>query len=244
MLGKTHVVGSLALVHVGLLAYSAYISHTHEDLSVEPLQVFDTQVNGPISLLEYGLVVTSVLFLVLLLLRVGKKRLFIGYAGLTILCMVNLYHLSDLYYLITLYLLSFTIGTLLPDIDSEDSSIGRCVPFISRIIPHRTYTHSIWIVVILVAIGQYLESVCVLALALGYTFHIVEDSFSKQGVSWFYPIGDAYRSLSGGGLSNRNRWFPFTYNTGGVVETAIFYVSIATHIICIGLVIWAQAQII
>jgi micrococcal nuclease len=81
---------------------------------------------------------------------------------------------------------------LLPDIDTAASRIGRLLPEISQAIErrwgHRTLTHSLWAVLLMIAVtvpitGQWF-------LALAYTSHILLDMLigGRSGVALFWPL--------------------------------------------------------
>ena len=158
-------------------------------------------------------------------MRVGQLLLMMGSLGALYFAAEGDYPLS-----ITLVLLCFALGTILPDIDSDASTIGKYIKPISRAIPHRTFTHTFWAVGLLVVLVWYFESVYLLALTLGYAVHIVEDSFSQKGIRWFYPIPKL----------KFKRWrFPFAYETGGFGESVVFYAAITIHVLCAGYVTWS-----
>lgn len=232
MLGKTHVVGSLALAHIGLLGYSKYI--TRDGATAEVIDVFGLPLGLPESTTDYGLIVTTVLFFVLLLLRLGNKKFLIGYAIATVFGIIGLKIIPDSpdIFVLGIALLLFTLGSVFPDIDSEKSTIGRYFKPISASIPHRTITHTFWVVAILGGLSWYFGTIYLAAFTLGYAIHILEDSFSKQGIAWFYPIG-GYDSFSGGGVIKRGRKAIFAYSTGGTGETIIFVLAIIIHIGCV-----------
>lgn len=234
MLGKTHMVGSLAVMHVGLIAYATYGNRDVDTGGVfsspsEALNVFGFQFGGSLSLVEYGLILAVVSLFVLGLLRVGGGGMLTGYAGLMATFMIVLLFSFDSRYSFELVciLLSFALGVVLPDIDSEDSTLGKYIKPISRLIPHRTFTHTLWVVLLLgVAVWSF-ESIYLLALTLGYALHILEDSFSSQGIRWLYPVPVKGRP-------------PLTYETGGFGETVMFLSAIGVHALCAGFVIWSS----
>jgi inner membrane protein len=86
------------------------------------------------------------------------------------------------------------LGSLLPDVDSPNSSMGRILPFVSipleRRYGHRTITHS---VLALLALGFVSSPLllgwtsCYAALLLGYLSHLIADCATKSGVPLFYP---------------------------------------------------------
>lgn len=248
MLGKSHVVGSLAFVHVGLALHTVYSNRAGAEAdataTVEPITVFGFTLGEPMTFTAYSLIVVTITLFSLLLLRIGRKKLFLGYLVGMAFCLFALAVLFDTSHAFqsALILLSFTLGTLLPDIDSETSSIGRYVKPISSVIPHRTITHTIWIVALITGFGWYLKSLSLLALGLGYAIHIAQDAFSKQGICWFYPIIGRYDYFSNGGAVKHGKRFPFMYKVGGTGETLFFYGSIAVHVLCVGFVTWQILQ--
>lgn len=76
-------------------------------------------------------------------------------------------------------------GSLLPDIDSRSSALGRYarLPF-----GHRTWTHSIWAVAAVLALAEWLPVPGARGLAFGYILHLIMDSLSSMGVCWLYPF--------------------------------------------------------
>lgn len=239
MLGKTHVVGSLAVAHAGLLIYLNN-RPVAELASAEAPMLYGVPMDSPLSLTTYALVMTTVLMFVLLLLRVGNWHTYLAYSIVGSMILAGLYFVPSSTYGFQLatILLAFTLGALLPDIDSENSTIGRYFLFISKSIPHRTITHTVWALALVVGLGWYFESIQVLALAAGYGIHILQDTFSKQGIAWFYPILGGYDRFGSGAVMKKGRKPKLAYRTGGTGETVLFYGSIAVHAICVGLVLW------
>lgn len=101
----------------------------------------------------------------------------------------------------------YFLGLLLPDCDSEDSFISNIIhlPF-----EHRTWTHSIWAVLLFVVAGFFYKPLW--GLALGIFVHILMDSVSVSGVCWLYPI-TAYKT------SFKTGFKPDKYTTGLEQET-------------------------
>ncbi|MCU7197008.1 metal-dependent hydrolase [Turicibacter sanguinis] len=113
------------------------------------------------------------------------------------------YEEANLYskiFIITLYCLATTIGSLLPDIDMTGSQMGKLFPFISKFIAknfkHRTLTHSFLSIAfffVLIAcaplldVGNEFYIIITCGLMLGHISHIVLDLFTHQGVCLFYP---------------------------------------------------------
>lgn len=108
--------------------------------------------------------------------------------------------------------ISSSLGAIAPDIDNSNSSIGKLLPFISKKIEkrfgHRTLTHSIWIISILITINLILILTnqptkiinIPISFTIGYISHIILDTTTIQGVKILYP------------LSLKNAVFPFDTN--------------------------------
>ena len=81
---------------------------------------------------------------------------------------------------------------LLPDIDTAASRIGRLLPEISQAIErrwgHRTITHSLWAMLLVIAVTVPLTGQWFLAVA--YTSHILLDMLigGRSGVTLFWPL--------------------------------------------------------
>lgn len=95
-----------------------------------------------------------------------------------------------------LYLSGCIIGSLMPDIDTSYSYIGRRVPLLAHYLEnrfkHRTFTHSIIGYFCFLSLLSFLATIAFwdnlyYGLAIGYLSHIVIDMFNKSGVSLLYP---------------------------------------------------------
>ena len=80
-------------------------------------------------------------------------------------------------------LLCGIIGSTMADLDF---SLG---------IPHRTWTHSLIGVLIIVMLGSFINIVFGFSLCINYLTHIIADSMTKMGVPLFYPINKKYYGL-------------------------------------------------
>jgi len=101
------------------------------------------------------------------------------------------------------FLLVAMIATVLPDIDSRFSSIGR--KKIARVLQfftkHRGIIHS-FTFLILITIGLvFVFPIVAFGFFLGYGFHLLADSFTKDGITPFYP----YKIKSRGSLTTGGR---------------------------------------
>lgn len=107
------------------------------------------------------------------------------------------------------------VGGLLPDIDHPQSTISQKLPILRLLtfwIPHRTLTHSLWIVLALGAATYLTQNPAVFAFALGYGLHIVADMMTRKGVPLFYPLSRNSLHLLPGVLA---------FQTGGIRELVL-----------------------
>lgn len=79
--------------------------------------------------------------------------------------------------------LFFLLGTLLPDIDYPYSTLGRII-YIP--VKHRTWTHTIWFVILFSVFSIWFRPL--IWLAVGFFLHLFWDNFSYSGVCFIYPI--------------------------------------------------------
>lgn len=90
--------------------------------------------------------------------------------------------------------LAVTVGSLLPDIDTYKSWVGRRLWFISApiqmVFGHRGITHSLIAVMAMAALiywWGHLGNHLVLALAFGYLAHLTGDLIANSGVPLLWP---------------------------------------------------------
>lgn len=83
----------------------------------------------------------------------------------------------------------FLIGSLLPDIDSPKSIISRLLHFHIPV-EHRTWTHTIYIVIGLGITSLFFYPL--MFMTLGFFLHLFWDSLSAEGCCFFYPF-EKYR---------------------------------------------------
>ncbi len=101
------------------------------------------------------------------------------------------------------------IASLLPDIDSAFSGFGRhkVVRPIQFFVKHRGLIHSYTICIILSLILAFYFPIFALPFFLGYSFHLLTDSFTVNGIRPFWP----FRAVSSGKVV-----------TGGRIDNVIF----------------------
>ncbi len=131
--------------------------------------------------------------------RHALEYLFGGYVGLSLVSVSGI--------------ILYTLGLLLPDVDSETSTLGRRFHLP---LGHRTWTHSLYPAIAFIVLGIWLRPL--LWLGLGYLAHLWCDSLSRQGICWLYPIP----GFSGAGDAKvKNGHWVKLYRTGGLSETLV-----------------------
>lgn len=103
-------------------------------------------------------------------------------------------------------------GSILPDVDSKNSLLGKTFPFIPKLIKHRTLTHSIIFIASAFILNKY--------LAIGCALHVFLDMMTKMGCPLLYPIRYNSRLPLAGFVK-----------TGGKFEAFIFILSTVLIII-------------
>ena len=88
------------------------------------------------------------------------------------------------------------IGSLIPDIDTPHSILGRFNIF-SYIMKHRGITHTIIGLVLFTLIFHFMFGNFTVGFALGYALHLILDSVTPMGIMWLYPFDRGYYSLLG-----------------------------------------------
>lgn len=90
------------------------------------------------------------------------------------------------------------LGSLLPDIDHQHSTIGKHFPFISKTLKHRGFTHSLLFICILVIFllqMQGLNKIMLNGVTTGVFSHTFVDMFNPSGVALLYPSRKRYKIL-------------------------------------------------
>ena len=91
---------------------------------------------------------------------------------------------------------SILVGSVLPDIDEENSYIGRRLPLFSiitsSIFKHRTITHYFIVPLLITILGFFMSGVSQIlcfSLAFGILMHDVGDMLTKGGINgFFFPM--------------------------------------------------------
>jgi inner membrane protein len=124
-----------------------------------------------------------------------------------------------------MFLLIALLATYIPDIDSKNSKIGNhwyLRPF-QWLAGHRGFVHSFsFLVLITVALALFLPYVA-LPFFLGYSSHLVADSFTVEGIMPFYPLNRrSSGNITTGGINEFNVFVLFV-----VIDGLLFLGSIS-----------------
>jgi membrane-bound metal-dependent hydrolase YbcI (DUF457 family) len=113
-----------------------------------------------------------------------------------------------------IFLLVSLIATLIPDVDSKNSFIGKIKIFrpINLFTKHRGIFHSFLFLFFLCILFSLFAKEFLIAFAFGYALHLLLDSLTLQGIRFLYPFN----------LKIRGK-----IKTGGVFETILFFFSLA-----------------
>lgn len=91
------------------------------------------------------------------------------------------------------------LGTVLPDIDTPHSRIGRTLPFIAYpiklVFGHRGVSHSLLSVGVIIFIGLNYDIQWLLWIAFGYTMHLVGDYLTESGIPALWPYKKRFRFI-------------------------------------------------
>lgn len=81
------------------------------------------------------------------------------------------------------------IGSLLPDADHPEAPAGRILP-LWIFFKHRTYTHSIFFMLLVGLLGLifHINIWLTAGLVLGIFTHLLLDCTTPMGIRWFYPF--------------------------------------------------------
>ncbi|MFH1248809.1 MAG: metal-dependent hydrolase [archaeon] len=100
------------------------------------------------------------------------------------------------------------LSTTLPDIDCGSSYISNRLTSLVRLFTffarHRGFFHSITAAILFSAILLPFSSLVSLAFFLGYSLHILSDSFTSAGITAFWPSKSIIRGrIATGGFSEK-----------------------------------------
>jgi len=101
------------------------------------------------------------------------------------------------------------IATMLPDLDTPQSKIGKKFRIFNFFMKHRGIIHSFtFLIVISIIIFLFWKEI-LLPFILGYSLHLITDSLTLQGTRLFYPFNFKIKGF---------------IKTGGFLELILFLI--------------------
>jgi inner membrane protein len=95
------------------------------------------------------------------------------------------------------------VGSYMPDIDIEQSKMGKKAGIVSKLLTHRGITHTLVVPALLAVLIWWLLSqsiqffpTVVLGFGVGWLAHIAADMFNSKGVPILWPLTNAHISLA------------------------------------------------
>ena len=123
-------------------------------------------------------------------------------------------------------MLCLWFGSLLPDIDSKSSMLGR---YLYLPLKHRTWTHSIWFVILIFLLARlhvWFRFIC-----LGYCLHLIMDSVSTAGICFLYPV-KRYKEYPNGAFIAPGHRIKLYHTKDGSEQRFVILVIIVSCIVC------------
>jgi len=117
-----------------------------------------------------------------------------------------------------IFIIVALIATLIPDIDMTHSLMGKykILRPIQWFVKHRGIFHSFTLAILLSLLFAFYVPILALPFFLGYSSHLIADSFTIDGIRPFWPFKDELKSK---------------IRTGSKVESILFYVLCGINII-------------
>jgi len=119
------------------------------------------------------------------------------------------------------------IATIIPDIDHSDSVIGKRLIFrpLQFFIRHRGMIHSFTIAVLIGVLIAIFFPVASLGFFLGYSVHLLCDSFTREGIEPFWPLDYKIKGY---------------LTTGEKYEEVLFVFMIAVNLVLFSIIIYSN----
>lgn len=129
------------------------------------------------------------------------------------------------------------VGSLFPDIDTPQSTIGRkCLPvsvILNHMLGHRGVLHSpffagaagVMCYLLAVKIPVALITFFLQGMMIGWVMHLAADFLTKQGLPIFYPLSKKHYGIG-------------IVTTGGILDYAVRVFSILYFVYSLLIIIW------
>lgn len=110
----------------------------------------------------------------------GKTHLFAGVAaGIGLMAYLKIEYEA----IVPLVVVGSALGSLLPDIDSKTSMLGRFLPFY-LIFSHRGFTHSLMFIAVtyIIATALHVPYIMIVGMIFGIVTHLILDAMTPMGL--------------------------------------------------------------
>lgn len=151
--------------------------------------------------------------------------------------------IDDTLPIILMYILML-LGSIFPDIDNNQTLLGKIFKPLTFWIPHRTITHCIYPIILLITLSIYFDSMYLFSFTMGYFLHIWEDSFSKMGIAWWRPF-KGYIEYPNGAKVKRRRFLgkrKYVYKVGSRREKIFQSYMVAVNLFSMFLLILSYVK--
>lgn len=114
-------------------------------------------------------------------------------------------------------------GGLAPDLDHPESKLGKKVKVLNYGVKHRGFLHSIWAMLLIGLLAYkflptyHLEAIAFLTAYFG---HLLLDTITPSGISWFYPWVRIRGPINSDGLGS---FVIFALGFCGVILALFYY---------------------
>jgi len=116
-----------------------------------------------------------------------------------------------------IFIIMVLIATIIPDLDSNLSSFGRHLIFkpLQLLTKHRGIFHSFSFAILISIVIAVFWPILSLGFFLGYSIHLICDSFTRKGIQPFWP----FKIKSSGYITS-----------GGRIEETLFFTLVILNI--------------
>jgi membrane-bound metal-dependent hydrolase YbcI (DUF457 family) len=113
-----------------------------------------------------------------------------------------------------IFVVAVIVATFLPDLDSASSMSGRFIIFrpLQFFVKHRGVIHSVTTAFLLSLILAFFWPVASFGFFIGYSVHLICDSFTREGIQPFWPLkAKTYGPISSGGRVEESLFFSLIF---------------------------------
>jgi inner membrane protein len=111
--------------------------------------------------------------------------------GMALVIGIGLFHNDVMGFVYTPLMM---VGSLLPDIDTPFSKLGKYNIF-AAMMRHRGFMHSLLTSGIIAVAGTLINPVVGVWVSVGYLSHLFADSLTPSGIRWLYPFKNSTRQF-------------------------------------------------